>query len=130
MAIKGSCACGAVRFAIEGAPSAMGTCHCSRCRKLGASTIVFVERGQFRLLDGEDRIETILNRPSPTIDHSAGPAEQRSANPCHPTRPSQSTRIASMTTRELSIHFTSSPKTDPVGTRHPAETHPKLEILK
>ncbi|MEM6826301.1 MAG: GFA family protein [Pseudomonadota bacterium] len=59
MAIKGSCACGTVRFAIEGAPSAMGTCHCSRCRKLGASTIVFVERGQFRLLDGEDRIETI-----------------------------------------------------------------------
>ena len=37
----------------------MGTCHCSRCRKLGTSTIVFVGRDQFRLESGEGDIETV-----------------------------------------------------------------------
>jgi hypothetical protein len=59
MQIKGSCVCGAVRFQIEGPPSAMGTCHCSRCRKLGTSTIVFVKREQFKLLSGTEVIETV-----------------------------------------------------------------------
>ena len=59
MKIKGSCVCGAVQFAIEGRPSAMGTCHCSRCRKLGTSTIVFVQRDQFHLLRGEGVIRTL-----------------------------------------------------------------------
>ena len=70
MAIHGSCACGAVRFAIKGAPSAMGTCHCSRCRKLGSSTIVFVEREQFSLIEGRDRIETIEPRAPYTYTRS------------------------------------------------------------
>lgn len=59
MKIKGSCVCGAVKFAIDGRPSAMGTCHCSRCRKLGTSTIVFVQREQFHLLRGESEIRTL-----------------------------------------------------------------------
>ncbi|WP_299685523.1 GFA family protein [uncultured Tateyamaria sp.] len=59
MDIKGSCACGLVRFVIKGAPSAMGTCHCSRCRKLGASTIVFVKREQFRLDSDPTHIATL-----------------------------------------------------------------------
>lgn len=42
--IEGSCLCGTVKFALRQAPSFMGTCHCSRCRKAGASTIAFVRR--------------------------------------------------------------------------------------
>ncbi|WP_299044642.1 GFA family protein [uncultured Tateyamaria sp.] len=52
--------CGAVRFVIKGPPKVMGTCHCSRCRKLGTSTTVFVERDQFTLEAGQDRIETVV----------------------------------------------------------------------
>ena len=59
MIINGSCCCGAVRFVIKGAPNTMGTCHCSRCRKLGVSTIVFVKRDQFHLEAGVDAIETV-----------------------------------------------------------------------
>ena len=70
MTIKGSCACGSVRFAIEGTPSGLGTCHCSRCRKLGSSTIVFVKREQFSLLEGEGHIETIQPRAPYTYTRS------------------------------------------------------------
>ncbi len=34
----------------------MGTCHCSRCRKSGASTFVFVKRADFSLSAGRDAI--------------------------------------------------------------------------
>jgi len=40
----------------------MGTCHCSRCRKLGTSTIVFVTREQFRLKSGAADIRTVEPR--------------------------------------------------------------------
>ena len=59
MIINGSCCCGSVHFRIEGKPSLMGTCHCSRCRKLGTSTIVFVRREQFTLTHGEADIVTV-----------------------------------------------------------------------
>lgn len=36
----------------------MGTCHCIRCRKLGASTLVFVERDALTLVSGADAIVT------------------------------------------------------------------------
>lgn len=63
MTINGSCSCGSVHFFIEGQPTTMGTCHCSRCRKLGTSTIVFVKREQFVLTKGEESIETVLPQP-------------------------------------------------------------------
>nr|WP_247711845.1 GFA family protein [Qipengyuania qiaonensis] len=34
----------------------MATCHCTRCRKVGAATFVFVVRENFRLVAGEDAI--------------------------------------------------------------------------
>ncbi|MEO0913510.1 MAG: GFA family protein [Pseudomonadota bacterium] len=70
MEITGSCACGSVRFVIEGPPSVMGTCHCSRCRKLGTSTIVFVTRAQFRLQSGAEDIETVEPRAPYTYTRS------------------------------------------------------------
>ncbi|UVK97008.1 GFA family protein [Pseudomonas sp. B21-048] len=55
---KGSCCCGAVKFLVSSPPTMMGTCHCSRCRKVGASTFVFVNRSSFELISGADSITT------------------------------------------------------------------------
>lgn len=52
--IKGSCCCGAIKFELLAPPSMMGTCHCSRCRKVGASTFVFVKKETFRWIEGQD----------------------------------------------------------------------------
>ena len=41
----------------------MGTCHCSRCRKVGASTFVFVGRDSFKLVAGADFIATFQPEP-------------------------------------------------------------------
>ncbi len=54
--VQGSCCCGAVQFTLDQNPSMLGTCHCSRCRKVGASHIAFVERAHFTLTAGEDAI--------------------------------------------------------------------------
>lgn len=56
--IKGSCACGGIRFEIEKV-TAMTNCHCSICRKTtGASFAAYahVRSGRFKLLSGEDLI--------------------------------------------------------------------------
>jgi hypothetical protein len=39
-------------------PTMMGTCHCTRCRKLGASTFVFVKREAFTLVAGAEFVAT------------------------------------------------------------------------
>lgn len=56
--IEGSCCCGAVRFALKSEPSMMGTCHCSRCRKLGASTFVFIKRDSLVWHEGREHVAT------------------------------------------------------------------------
>lgn len=56
--LRGSCCCGAVKFTLSSAPTMMGTCHCTRCRKVGASTFVFVRRDLFQLVSGADAIVT------------------------------------------------------------------------
>ncbi len=61
--IEGSCCCGAVRFELLNKPSTMGTCHCSRCRKVGASTIVFVKREDLKWIQGKDHVA--LYQPAP-----------------------------------------------------------------
>lgn len=54
--INGSCCCGAVKFELKAPPSMMGTCHCTRCRKVGASTIVFVKKADLRWLEGRENV--------------------------------------------------------------------------
>ena len=54
--IKGSCCCKAVQFEVASAPSFVGTCHCSRCRKVGASTIAFVKREDLTWISGKDSV--------------------------------------------------------------------------
>ncbi len=61
--IEGSCCCGAVRFELLAQPGLMGTCHCSRCRKAGASTIVFVKKGDLRWIAGKG--DVALYQPAP-----------------------------------------------------------------
>lgn len=64
--IRGSCYCGAVAFELSEQPSMMGTCHCSRCRKSGQMTFVFVKAEHFRWVRGEDNVQ----RFSPTAPYN------------------------------------------------------------
>ena len=50
--MHGSCCCGAIRFELTSPPTMMGTCHCSRCRKAGASIFVFVARDSVLWIEG------------------------------------------------------------------------------
>ena len=56
--LDGSCCCGAVRFTLTEPPTMMATCHCTRCRKVGAATFVFAKREAFDLIVGADAIAT------------------------------------------------------------------------
>lgn len=51
----GGCACGAVRYEVEGEPYQSGLCHCTKCRKLTGSIFSATanwHRSRFRM-DGE-----------------------------------------------------------------------------
>ena len=61
--IKGSCCCGAIQFELTEMPSMMGMCHCSRCRKVGASTLVFVKSETFLLTAGRANIAVYKAAP-------------------------------------------------------------------
>ncbi|WP_260009611.1 GFA family protein [Leisingera aquaemixtae] len=52
-----------MKFELLAQPALMGTCHCSRCRKAGASTIVFVKKGDLRWIEGRE--EVALYQPAP-----------------------------------------------------------------
>jgi len=54
--IKGSCCCGAVKFELSQKPEMLGTCHCSRCRKVGASALAFVKSENFEITSGREKI--------------------------------------------------------------------------
>ncbi len=56
--IQGSCCCGAVAFELSATPSMMGMCHCTRCRKVGASALVFVARESLSWIRGRDIVST------------------------------------------------------------------------
>ena len=59
-AIKGSCLCGSVQFAVTPPFSVFRYCHCSRCRKASGSAHaanLFVPRAQFRWLKGESAVK-------------------------------------------------------------------------
>lgn len=63
--IKGSCACGGIRFEIDAVRS-LTHCHCANCRKLtGASfaTYAHVEKDKFRFVCGEELINRYESAP-------------------------------------------------------------------
>ena len=41
----------------------MATCHCSRCRKLGASTFVFVKSGDLQWISGRESVQRYEPEP-------------------------------------------------------------------
>lgn len=66
--IGGSCCCGGIEFSLTAPPTMMGVCHCSRCRKVGASTFVFVEAANFRWIAGEDLVQR--HEPEPPYKYA------------------------------------------------------------
>lgn len=57
--LKGSCLCGAVKYAVSGVPKRFFHCHCSRCRKAtgtGHASNLFVQPGVLRWLAGEEQV--------------------------------------------------------------------------
>jgi hypothetical protein len=59
--VTGSCLCGAVRFAVEGAFESFFLCHCSRCRKGSGSAHganLFAPGATLRWLSGEPLVRT------------------------------------------------------------------------
>ena len=64
---QGSCCCGEVTFSISETPKFVAACHCSRCRKVGATPFAMVSAASFELHDGRDRIVTF--RPEPPFKY-------------------------------------------------------------
>lgn len=58
--IKGSCCCGKIKFQLNEKPQAMGTCHCSRCRKSAGSIFVFVRKDSVEWIQGKEFVATYL----------------------------------------------------------------------
>ncbi|MEH6445214.1 MAG: GFA family protein, partial [Oceanospirillaceae bacterium] len=66
--INRSCCCEAVLFELAEMPSMMGTCLCNRCRKVGASTLVFVKAETFQITKSLDQITTVKAIPAYKYD--------------------------------------------------------------
>lgn len=66
--MKGSCCCGAVQFELTATPALMATCHCTRCRKVGASTVVFVKAQDLRWISGREMVQRY--EPSPPYQYA------------------------------------------------------------
>ncbi|MCM8556658.1 GFA family protein [Sphingomicrobium sediminis] len=58
MKIEGKCACGEVQFELSEKPVMLGTCHCSRCRKAGASALAFVKGDTVSITAGREFVTT------------------------------------------------------------------------
>jgi len=61
--INGSCCCGSVQFELTEGPSMLGMCHCSRCRKVGASALAFVKTENFKITSGREKISVYKAQP-------------------------------------------------------------------
>jgi hypothetical protein len=61
--IRGSCACGEIAFRPSEPPTMMATCHCGRCRKIGASTFVFVRAETFQWVKGQAEVQRLKAQP-------------------------------------------------------------------
>ena len=62
---RGSCCCGEVRFRVSELPRFVAACHCSRCRKLGATPFAMVSAEHFELLAGGEHIAR--HHPDPPL---------------------------------------------------------------
>ena len=68
---EGGCQCGKVRYRIEGAPVAVGVCHCSDCQRQSGSAFgmsLILAKQHFRLLSGELRSFTKTAESGRTVE--------------------------------------------------------------
>ena len=65
--LKASCCCRAVTFEVMSSPTMLASCHCSRCRKLGATPFVFVQKNSIHLVSGKDEIS--VHEPDPPFHY-------------------------------------------------------------
>ena len=66
MAHKGKCFCGAVEIEVEGAPEAMGYCHCQSCRSWSAGPVnafSLWKPDAVKVTKGRDQIATFAKSP-------------------------------------------------------------------
>ena len=66
MAHKGRCFCGAVEVEVEGAPEAMGYCHCQSCRSWSAGPVnafSLWKPDAVKVTKGQDQIATFAKSP-------------------------------------------------------------------
>ncbi len=61
--IRGSCSCEMIQFELSEEPIMMGTCHCSRCRKVGASSLIFVKSDSLKITAGLEKIAVFKAKP-------------------------------------------------------------------
>lgn len=64
---KGTCFCGAVQFAVNGEPVAMGYCHCESCRHWSAGPVnafTLWKPSALRVTRGEESIGTFHKTPN------------------------------------------------------------------
>jgi hypothetical protein len=57
--LTGHCLCGSVQYEIDGEPLALLYCHCEECRRATGSSLntsIFVRRGDFRIVSGNDAL--------------------------------------------------------------------------
>jgi hypothetical protein len=63
--MKGSCFCGTCVFELKGRISAVGKCHCSKCRKVsgtGSNAVHWARPENVEWMSGEDNIKS-FTRP-------------------------------------------------------------------
>jgi len=65
---EGSCCCGGVKFTVAQKPRFVAACHCSRCRKVGATPFAMVHAEGFELLSGKELI--VEYRPEPPFKYT------------------------------------------------------------
>lgn len=61
--MNGSCLCGACTFELKGKISAVGKCHCSKCRKVsgtGSNAVHWARPDNLLWLTGEDNIKSFV----------------------------------------------------------------------
>jgi len=82
--LKGSCLCGAVKYAATGEPARFHHCHCSRCRKAtgtGHASNLYLQPGLLKWLSGEEQVRSFkvpeANRFTRAHEPGSSPARIR-----------------------------------------------------